>query len=34
MRKEICVQHWVSNRVLQNAFEDLRGLTVRISNFV
>jgi hypothetical protein len=37
MRKDICVQHWVSSREAKYAcvfkFDHIRGLTVRISNF-
>jgi len=34
MRKDICVQHWVSNCKVLEAFEHVREVTVRILNFV
>jgi hypothetical protein len=34
MRKDICVQHWVNDREARGAFEHVRGLVVRIANFV
>ena len=36
MRKDICVQHWMSNREARDAveLEHVRELTIRVSNFI
>jgi hypothetical protein len=34
MRKDICVQHWVSRCEARYAFERLRRSVIRVPNFV
>jgi hypothetical protein len=34
MRKDICVQHWVSNGETRDAFEYVYDLVFRIANFI